>query len=115
MLSDQQRADLREKLSQQLSQIGLLNAATQDSRRPVELDQQSVGRISRIDAMQQQAMALATEQRRRAERHRIEAAFARMESGDYGYCVRCGDDIPYARLQIDPTTMLCLPCMREDG
>ena len=90
----------------------LLNASTMaaDQRRPVELDQQSVGRLSRMDALQVQAMAQAVEARRRERRQRIEAVLGRIADGDYGSCVECGEDIPAKRLAIDPTVGRCVDC-----
>jgi DnaK suppressor protein len=81
-----------------------------DSTRPVELDQTSVGRVSRIDAIQQQEMALAAERRRRELLGRIDAALGRIGSGDYGYCAHCGEEIAEARLKTDPTLLLCIKC-----
>ncbi|MDP2206470.1 MAG: TraR/DksA family transcriptional regulator [Alphaproteobacteria bacterium] len=81
-----------------------------DSVRPVELDQTSVGRVSRIDAIQQQEMALAAERRRNELMVRIDAALGRIDSGDYGYCTNCGEDIAAARLATDPTLLLCITC-----
>jgi len=75
----------------------------QDSQKTVALDQQSVGRLSRMDALQQQAMAKATQARRSQQSLRIEAAFSRMKDGKYGYCTGCGEDIPLERLELDPT------------
>lgn len=83
-------------------------------RAPVTLDQESVGRLSRIDAMQMQAMALAQARRRLAERAAIDAALARIEAGEYGYCVRCGEKIAPARLEHNPTVTKCIGCARED-
>ncbi len=82
----------------------------QDSQRIVELDQQSVGRLSRMDAMQQQEMAKATQARRNLMKPRIEAALARIDEGEFGYCLTCGDDIALKRLEIDPTIPTCLSC-----
>jgi len=92
------------------AELQALSDAGQERRRPVELDQQKVGRLSRMDALQEQAMAQATEQRRRQELTRIDAALARLAEGEYGYCAVCGDDIPRARLQLDPTTPRCVDC-----
>jgi len=80
--------------------------------RPVELDQTRTGRLSRMDALQAQAMAAATERRRQVELERIDAALGRIASGDYGFCARCGDDIGLERLESDPTTPLCIACAR---
>ena len=89
-----------------------LSAGTSEERRPVELDQQSVGRLSRMDAMQIQAMALALEARRRGRLQLIEAALRRLEDGDYGYCVDCGEKIPVSRLSFDPTISRCVDCAK---
>jgi DnaK suppressor protein len=84
-----------------------------DSRNAVELDQSSVGRLSRMDAMQQQAMALATERRRAVSLARIDAALARIDSGDYGCCTQCGEPVPSGRLALDPATPTCVACARQ--
>lgn len=81
-----------------------------DARATVELDQQSVGRLSRMDALQGQAMAQASERQRRAQIQRIEAALARLDAGDYGYCVECGEDIASKRLEVDPAAAFCINC-----
>lgn len=83
-----------------------------DDQKTVTLDQQSVGRLSRMDAMQRQAMAQATARRRAGRRVRIVAALKRLEDGEFGYCQECGEDIPAARITLDPTVMTCLPCAK---
>lgn len=104
-------AKFKRLLEARLSELAALDAATKESRAPVTLDQQSVGRLSRMDALQGQAMALATEQRRKAEEARIKAALARIDSGDYGYCVSCDEEIPEKRLELDPATPTCVDCV----
>lgn len=81
-----------------------------EARAPVTLQQDSVGRLSRMDAMQQQAMAQAQERRRSTERKRIAAALERLDAGEWGYCVRCGDEIAEARLRHDPSVPVCVGC-----
>jgi len=76
----------------------------------VELDQQAVGRLSRMDAIQMQAMAQATQARRDAMRRRLVAALDRLKDGEFGYCEDCGEDIPDARLELDPGVTLCVSC-----
>ena len=86
------------------------SAETSADRRPVELDQQSVGRLSRMDAIQVQAMAQAQEGRRQDRLRRIDAALRRLADGEYGACVVCGEDIPAKRLEIDLTVARCVDC-----
>jgi len=81
-----------------------------EARAPVTLQQDSVGRLSRMDAMQQQAMAQAQERRRGHERLRIKAALSRIEEGEWGYCAQCGEAIAPARLANDPSVATCFGC-----
>ena len=76
----------------------------------VELDQTRVGRLSRMDAMQAQAMSKETGRRRRQKLLQIDAALKRIKEDDYGYCQECGEDIVPARLEVDPTALLCITC-----
>ena len=101
---------LRAQLVERLEALRDTSETTADNRRPVELDQTSVGRVSRMDAMQVQAMAVATEQRRHDEARRIEAAIKRIDEGEYGYCTACGADIAEKRLEADPTVATCIRC-----
>lgn len=100
------RAALREESQTLLDS----SVATADNRTPVQLDQQSVGRLSRMDALQVQAMAQAVEGRRQQRLRLIEAALKRIDEGEYGYCVSCGDDIPEKRLAFDPAATRCVDC-----
>ena len=81
-----------------------------DSAGTVELDQARLGRLSRMDAMQAQEMAMASSRRRHAERGRIAAALKRIDDGEYGYCLSCGEQIPAPRLNIDPAAPQCVQC-----
>ena len=76
----------------------------------VELDQTRVGRLSRMDAMQAQAMSVETGRRRRQKLMQIEAALKRIENDDFGQCQECGELIAPARLEVDPTVLLCINC-----
>ncbi len=76
----------------------------------VELDQTKVGRLSRMDALQAQAMAKASVQRRAALLREIGAALRRIEDGNYGDCQRCDEPINPRRLDADPTARLCIDC-----
>lgn len=79
----------------------------------VELDQTRQGRLSRMDAMQQQAMAQETQRRREFDIRRIDAALERLDAGEYGECLSCYEDIPVGRLEIDPAVTLCVACAEK--
>lgn len=82
----------------------------QSSIQTVELDQSSVGRVSRVDALQSQSMAIETTRLRQQQLRKISTALALIESGDYGYCSICDDEIDPRRLEIDPASTMCVPC-----
>ena len=96
-------------LSRQEELLKLILSHENDSA-PVTLDQTMVGRLSRMDALQGQAMAEEVKRRRDKELIRIKAALSRMEEGEYGYCLNCGDDIDGKRLNLDPSISICTKC-----
>lgn len=98
------------RLAERKAEIEASSALGADSRKTVELDQVSVGRLSRMDAMQQKAMAEASERARQRDLVRIEMAERRIASGDYGFCEECDEEIPDRRLEIDPMATHCVRC-----
>jgi len=84
------------------SELQSQGARNRDALDTVELDQSKVGRLSRMDALQSQEMAKENERRRHLQLKRVEAALARIESGEYGYCVSTGEPIDKKRLELDP-------------
>lgn len=81
--------------------------------KPVILDQATVGRVSRGDAMQMQQMALESSRRRERQLISVEQALGRLEKQTYGICVDCDEDINVRRLEIDPTANRCIKCAEE--
>jgi len=108
-------AAIRADLLARLAALRASSATTAEDRKPVVLDQSSVGRLSRIDAMQMQEMAQAAERRRETDIQRIEAALRRIQAGDYGYCVLCDEPIGEQRLAADPAVPTCIDCAAQAG
>jgi len=100
--SDIDNEYFKKRLLDLKQELQALLELSQDASSPVMLDQTSVGRLSRMDAMQRQAMAQETERRRRVEIQKIEVALKRMDEGEYGYCIKTGEEIPLQRLELDP-------------
>ena len=95
--------DLRDELLLEAKQA-------EEGTAPVELDQARIGRLSRMDEMQQQAMALELNRRREIQLKRIKGAFLRLEKGTYGDCASCGETIDAKRVDLDPTVFFCIAC-----
>ncbi len=110
------RVDLgyfRQRLDRLREELEAVAEESESATSTVELDQARVGRLSRMDAMQAQSMAQETARRRQRQLARIEGALRRLESGDYGECLNCGEAIDPARLEFDPTTTRCIACMES--
>lgn len=110
MLTDEQRDELRAELELELKRLRRSMSSTADAARPVTLDQTSVGRLSRIDAMANQQMSKDLHQRENALELRIHDALVRLDEGTYGVCTKCGADIPYGRLLAMPEAATCASC-----
>lgn len=89
--------------------LALIEGHGEDSK-PVELDQTRVGRLSRMDSLQSQAMAKETDRRRHQELDQIDHALQRLADNTYGDCVECGEPIAVKRLAFDPSTPMCIGC-----
>ncbi len=113
-LDDAQRAQLHRallELERQLERVLADEAGLGDT---VQLDQGAVGRISRVDALQAQAMAQATQRRALLRLERVRAALERFDEDpeDFGVCPRCGEDIGLGRLRARPEAVFCVGCAR---
>mgnify|MGYP001816111802 FL=1 len=102
--------DWRTKLLHLRDELESIADSAAEASEVVELDQSKVGRLSRMDAMQGQAMAQASKERREQQLRQIEAALARLDDDEYGYCQACGELIDPRRLEFDPTALLCIDC-----
>lgn len=98
--------ETRVKLEQQLQD----GAAATDA---VVLDQTTVGRVSRVDAMQQQSMAVSTRANAQASLRKVIAALRRIDEKDYGYCSNCDELIEFKRLRVQPQASHCLNCQDQ--
>lgn len=116
-LSDQQRAELAQQITTLRRTIRQTIDEAEALTETVTLDQASVGRVSRIDAIQQQAMAKEAVRRHRVRLDRLEAAAHRLESDpeEFGWCMDCGELIPYRRLLAYPESVYCVPCAQARG
>jgi len=105
--------NFRRLLEQRQKELLEVQKTGEESAETVELDQSRVGRLSRMDAMQAQAMSVETNRRRNIELQRIRAAVARLDSGDFGFCLDCDEEISAGRLELDPSTPVCIECAEK--
>jgi DnaK suppressor protein len=112
-MSDKFKIKMREKLSALREALMATAETGDDASRVVELDQATVGRLSRMDAMQAQAMSQASVRRREVTLKMIDLALQRIEDHTFGICRSCIQPIARERLEFDPTASLCIDCAIE--
>ncbi len=108
---DEKKLDkYKQQLLQMRSELMKVSSTSDDAAKPVGLDQNAVGRLSRMDAMRAQSMAIETKGRRELQLSRIEGALRRIDSGDFGFCLTCEKEINNRRLDVDPSYTQCVKC-----
>lgn len=112
-MNDLELEQFRAKLTALQEELHAVSMSAAEDVKPVELDQSSVGRVSRMDAMQAQQMSMETARRRERLLVKIEGALRRIEAGRFGPCFVCGEDIDLRRLDADPTITRCRDCIES--
>lgn len=115
-LDDRQKAELHQTLLELRTELQQMLEDSSAGAKPVSLEE-PIGRLSRMDAMQQQSMAQANRRTLQTRLNRIEAALRRHANDEYGFCVECEEEIGYARLKAQPEAPFCIGCQsrRETG
>lgn len=108
-ITDGEISRLRGRLEADRDELDALLAGSAAGARPVDLDQ-PIGRVSRVDALQQQSMLAANRAAASRRRLQVEAALQRIEDGEYGDCASCADPIDPRRLDARPEAPLCVKC-----
>jgi len=104
---DELKTELEDLSKKTVAQIEKL----EESSRPVSLDE-SIGRLSRMDAINQQNMAMAGLESAKQRLTLIEAALVRLADGEYGLCLLCKKPISWERLQAKPEALACIKCAK---
>jgi len=105
---------LKALIKSKISALVILQQQADAGCNTVTLDQSCVGRLSRMDAMQSQAMNQEAQRRRKVEICRLEVALKRLLDGEYGYCEECGEEIVHGRLMLDPAAPFCIECAQKN-
>jgi DnaK suppressor protein len=109
-LTEAQIAELRDELERQLAKLEKSMIVTDEALKTVELDQGSVGRLSRMDSLQNQGIAKGLRERENVRLALIQEAIRRLDAGTYGVCTACGGEVAFERLCVFPESATCTPC-----
>ena len=109
MLDDEQRAQVRVRIDQELIRLASEIASLKDLTRPIAPDR-AIGRLSRLEAISEKSINEATLRSAQALEGRLRAALPRIAEEDFGRCIDCDDPIPLARLLSLPDARMCVAC-----
>lgn len=108
-LTADQLDELHKDLTKEKARLEQVLKISKEGAKPVDLDE-PIGRLSRMDAIQQQQMTKANRAAYERKLRLIDAALRTMESDEYGYCRSCEEPVGYRRLKARPETPFCLEC-----
>ena len=112
-LEQEQLQQLKKQLLQIRTELEKQLSNNKEAAGIVELDQSVIGRVTRMDAIQQQSMAVSTRNKARQRLKKVNLAISNFANGDYGYCRQCDEAIALLRLQAQPESSLCLSCQSK--
>lgn len=109
MLTVDELIELEVLITEEIENLNERSAGSAEERDAISPDV-SIGRLSRLDAMQIQEIAKEGERRRQERLPRLEYALELIDMGEYGKCERCDRWIPFERLKEQPETLVCASC-----
>ena len=109
-LTEAQTAEFRAELERQLAKLEKSMTVTDVALKTVELDQGAVGRLSRMDSLQNQSLAKGLRERESVRLAMIQEALRRLDAGTYGVCTACSDPVAPERLYVFPESETCAHC-----
>ena len=108
-MTPEEQTAIRNKIDSRIEELNAILGANSEDTKPIEPDV-SIGRLSRLDSMQMQQMALEQKRRQEAELQKLQEALKRIEDGSYGQCMLCRQAIAPARLEAQTDAILCINC-----
>jgi len=105
--------EFREKLERLIEDLLDASLSGEQGASTVDLDQSRVGRLSRMDALQNQAMSKNAQAQREQQLRDAKAALKRIDSNTFGYCLNCDAAINPLRLEHNPAVNLCITCAQD--
>jgi DnaK suppressor protein len=109
-LTPAQVDELTRVLEGDLTKLERSMRVTDEAMRPIELDQSAVGRLSRMDSLQNQGLTRNLQEREQVKLALVVGALRRIEASTYGRCSECGVGVPFERLMVFPEAPTCAGC-----
>lgn len=111
-MTKDEKALLLQKIIERKKGMEETIARLEEETKPIS-PENAIGRISRMDAINNKSVKEATLRESKIRLGRLESAIANIGDSDFGKCKICKTDIPLGRLMIMPETMRCVECARK--
>ena len=72
----------------------------------------AIGRISRMDAINNKSVAEAALRQAEAKLHKLNEVLESVEEKEFGLCLKCKQPIPIGRILLMPQSRYCVNCAR---
>ena len=108
-MSPEERQQFQDHIQHQIEAVTAEILELEERTKPIAPDC-AIGRVSRMDAINNRSINEAALRTARQKRAQLENTLVRVSDADFGICVRCGHAIPPARLMFMPQTTRCVSC-----
>lgn len=107
-----EQEQFRPQIEARIAELNASLASTKEDTKAISPDK-AIGRLSRLDSMQMQQMAVGMQSRMREEIKQLKEALQRIDRGRFGICELCRKDIPLERLEFQLDATICVDCFRR--
>ena len=111
-MTPEERSELRELIEGRIREMKESMPYLEEESKPVA-PSVSLGRLTRMEALNDKGVNEHVLAQNKATLQKLENALRRMETGEYGTCIRCGGEIPIGRLRLVPEALICVPCAEK--
>ena len=108
-MTKQERQVLRKKIVETIATMEYEVERLEEATRPIS-PENSIGRVSRMDAINNKGVSEAALRSARRKLSSLQLALSKVESPEFGFCSRCKQPIPPARLMYMPESTRCVRC-----
>ena len=108
-MTETEKNNLRTEISKRINSIEEQIIELKELTKPIEPDC-AIGRVSRMDAINNQSINTNALQKKLIQREGLVAALDNMNQSSFGVCIRCGKNIPMGRILLMPESRRCVAC-----
>lgn len=107
-MTDEQKTRLRDKITSELHRLAGDISRLEEITRPVSPE--DMDDITRMDIIVNKSVNEAALNAARTRQAGLEYALKRIDDPEFGYCIDCGEEIPFARMLAMPESSRCIDC-----